>query len=147
MTCSQSNCVPKARTPRICVTVLASQPSVNIETETTQRMLLPNLARLADRVQHFAQQFLIGDAVRVAGFARAFGDLAAESLDFVARHAAEFLVQRVARFELLAVDQAACWAGKRIAGRFVEITEEGKPAVLQGVEPSSLVRWKPEMKS
>ena len=29
--------MPNARPPRMCVTVLASQPSVSIDTETTQR--------------------------------------------------------------------------------------------------------------
>ena len=41
MTCSQRSCVPKARTPSTWVTVLASHPSVSMETETTQRMSLP----------------------------------------------------------------------------------------------------------
>ena len=40
--CSQSSCVPKARTPRTCVTVRASQPSLSIETETTQRVCSPS---------------------------------------------------------------------------------------------------------
>ena len=34
--------MPKARTPRTWVTVLASQPSVSIETETTQRIGSPS---------------------------------------------------------------------------------------------------------
>jgi len=42
-TCSQSSRVPKARQPRIWVTVLASQPSVNIDTDTTQRTGPPSL--------------------------------------------------------------------------------------------------------
>ena len=46
MTCSHSSCVPKARTPRMCVTVLASQPSVSMETETTQRTCSPSLPGL-----------------------------------------------------------------------------------------------------
>src|SRR5450759_5197183 len=41
-TCSQSSWVPKARTPRMWVTVVASQPSVSIETETTQRTCSPS---------------------------------------------------------------------------------------------------------
>ena len=46
MTCSQRSCVPKARTPRMCVTVRASQPSVSIETETTQRIDPPRVSGL-----------------------------------------------------------------------------------------------------
>ena len=38
--------MPKARTPRMWVTVLASQPSVSIETETTQRTCSPSLPGL-----------------------------------------------------------------------------------------------------
>lgn len=45
MTCSHSSCVPKARTPSTWVTVLASQPSVSIDTETTQRICSPILGR------------------------------------------------------------------------------------------------------
>ena len=45
-TCSQSNCVPKARTPRTWVTVLASQPSVSMETLTTHLTCSPSLPAL-----------------------------------------------------------------------------------------------------
>src|SRR3990172_5681067 len=45
-TCSHSNCVPNARTPRICVTVLASQPSVSIDTDTTHFTCSPSLPGL-----------------------------------------------------------------------------------------------------
>ena len=41
MTCSQRSWVPNARTPRTWVTVLASQPSESMETETTQRIDSP----------------------------------------------------------------------------------------------------------
>ena len=42
MTCSQRSWVPNARTPSTWVTVFASQPSVSIETETTQRVSPPS---------------------------------------------------------------------------------------------------------
>lgn len=42
-TCSHKSCVPNARTPGMCVTVLTSQPLVSIETETTQRTCSPSL--------------------------------------------------------------------------------------------------------
>jgi len=43
MTCSQRSWVPKARTPSTWVTVLAYQPSVSMETETTQRTDSPRV--------------------------------------------------------------------------------------------------------
>ena len=46
MTCSQSNWVPKARTPKTWVTVLVSQPSVSMDTDTTQRMDSPSFPTL-----------------------------------------------------------------------------------------------------
>jgi hypothetical protein len=48
MTCSHKSRDEKARSPRICVTLRASQPSESIATETTQRMRAARLARLAD---------------------------------------------------------------------------------------------------
>ena len=45
-TCSQRSWVEKARTPRMWVTVLASQPSVSMLTETTQRICSPSLPGL-----------------------------------------------------------------------------------------------------
>jgi hypothetical protein len=105
MTCSHSSCVPKARTPSTWVTVLASQPSVSMETDTTQRMESPS-ARLADGVHHLAQQVLVGELVGRGAVAGALDDLAAEALDLVGRPwMREVVVQRVAGFELLAVDQ------------------------------------------
>ena len=132
MTCSQSSCVPKARTPRICVTVLASQPSVNMDTGDHAADVASQLARLADRVQHFAEQFLIGNlaAARVSPVRSMH--LAAESLDLRLRHRAEVVVQRVARFKLRAVDQERVGPAERIARDFVEVAEQGEAAVFQG---------------
>ena len=107
--------MPKARTPRTWVTVLASQPSVSIETETTQRIDAAELARLADGVHDLAQQVLVGDVLAGAGVAGALDDLAAEPLDLVGGHAAEVVVERVAGFELLAVDQQRVRARQRVA--------------------------------
>src|SRR6266481_2429262 len=45
-TCSHSSCVPKARTPRMWVTVCASQPSVSMETLTTHLTCSPSLPAL-----------------------------------------------------------------------------------------------------
>ena len=58
--------MPNARTPRMWVTVLASQPSVSIETRDDAAHVLAELARLADGVHHLAQQVLVGELVGVA---------------------------------------------------------------------------------
>ena len=63
------------------------------------------LSGLADGVHDLAEQFLIGNVfagVRVAG---ALNDFAAKPLNFVGSHAPEIIVERIARFELLAIDQ------------------------------------------
>ena len=94
MTCSQRSCVPKARTPRTWVTVLASQPSVSMETETTQRIDSPRRPCFADGVHDFAEQFLIGEVLGLLAVAGALDDLAAEAVDLVGGHVAEVVVQR-----------------------------------------------------
>ena len=106
------------------------------------------LAGLADGVHDLAEQFLVGDVVAGAGIAGALDDLAAEALDLVGGHAAEVVVERVAGFELLAVDEQRVRARQRVAGGFVEVAEQRagvrSPAC---VVPSSFLRWKPETKS
>ena len=58
--------------PRMWVTVLASQPSVSIETRHDAADLLAEPAALADGVHHLAQQVLVGDLLDVgAGVALA----------------------------------------------------------------------------
>ncbi len=64
------------------------------------------------------------------GVAGALDDLAAEALDLVGRHAAEVVVQRLAGFELLAVDQQRVRARQRVAV-LVEVAEQRQPAVLE----------------
>ena len=130
MTCSHRSCVPKARTPSTCVTVLASQPSVSMETETTQRMEPPSRPCLptvfmTSRSRSWSVMFS-----PARGIAGALDDLAAEALDLVGRHAAEVVVQRFAGFELLAVDQQRVRAGKRIAV-LVEVAEQRQAAVFE----------------
>ena len=89
------------------------------------------LAGLADGVHDLAQQFLVGDVVAGAGVAGALDDLAAEAFDLVGGHAAEVVVERVAGFELLAVDEQRVGARERVAGGLVEVAEQGEAAVLQ----------------
>ena len=73
------------------------------------------LAGLADGVHDLAEQFLVGDVFAGTGIAGALDDLAAEALDLVGGHAAEVVVERIAGFELLAVDQQRVRARERIA--------------------------------
>ena len=49
------------------MTVLASQPSVSIDTDTTQRMDLPEASLLANGVHHLSEQVLVSDVLRIAG--------------------------------------------------------------------------------
>src|SRR5260221_894998 len=89
------------------------------------------LSGLADSVHDLAEQFLIGNVfagMRVAG---ALNNFAAKSLNFVGSHPTEILVERIARFELLAIDQQSVGTWQRIASSFVEIPEQFEAAVLQ----------------
>ena len=65
------------------------------------------------------------------GVAAALDDLAAKALDLVGGHAAEVVVERVAGFELLAVDEQRVGARERIACRLVEIAEQREAAVVR----------------
>ena len=105
------------------------------------------LAGLANGVHDLAEQFLVGDVVAGTGITAALHDLAAKAFDLVGGHAAEVVVQRVAGFELLAVDEERVRARERVAGGFVEIAEQARRPFSSVVVPSSFLRWKPEMKS
>src|SRR5579885_1196294 len=102
MTCSQRSCVPKARTPSPCVTVLAPHASVSIETETTQRIDSPKPTLLFNRVHHFGQNFLSGQVLRTALVPGALDNFAPEALNLGPSAGPEVVVQCLARFELLA---------------------------------------------
>ncbi len=77
---------------------------------------------LADGVHDLAQQVLVGQILRLTDVAGAFDDLTTETLDFVGRHRTEVVVQRLAGFELLAVNQQRVGAGKRVAV-LIEVAE------------------------
>ena len=127
------------------MTVLASQPSVSIETDTTQRIDSAEAALLADRVHHLAKKILIGDALASAARRPVrVDDVAAEPLDLVRGHRAEFVVERFAGFELFAIDQERARAGQAVAV-LVVIAEQRQPTVLKRGGPSSFSRLKPEM--
>jgi hypothetical protein len=65
------------------------------------------------------------------GITAAFHDLTAKALDLVSSHAAKVVVERIARFELLTVDEQRVRARKGVAGGFVKITKPWKASVLQ----------------
>ena len=86
---------------------------------------------LADGVHDLAQQVLVGQILRLTEIAGAFDDLTSETLDFVRRHRTEVVVQRFARFELLAVNQQRVGAGERVAV-LIEVAKQRQATVLQG---------------
>jgi hypothetical protein len=63
--------------------------------------------------------------------AGAFNNLAAEALDLVGRHGAEIIVQFLAGFELLAVDQQGPGSAERVAV-VVEVVEQFQAAIFKG---------------
>jgi hypothetical protein len=67
---------------------------------------------------------LVSDVFAGTDIASALNDLTAKTLDLVSGHAAEIIVERIAGFELLAVDEQRVRARERIASRFVEIAEQ-----------------------
>jgi len=89
------------------------------------------LSRLADRVHDLAEQFLIGDVLAGTDITRALHDFTAKAVDLVGSHAAKIVVQRIAGFELLAVDEQGVRAWQRVAGAFIEIAEQRQASVLQ----------------
>ena len=107
--------MPKARTPSTWVTVLASQPSVSMETETTQRIeppSWPGLPTVFMTSRSSSWSVMFSACAAIAG---ALDDLAAEALDLVGGHAAEVVVERIAGFELLAVDEQRVRPRQRVA--------------------------------
>ena len=99
-------------------------------TETTQRMESPSRPGLltvfmTSRSRAWSVMFGL---LAVAG---AFDDVAAEALDLVGSHGAEIVVQLLARFRLLAVDQQGAGSAELVAV-LVEIAEQFQAAILQG---------------
>jgi hypothetical protein len=65
------------------------------------------------------------------GILLALDDVAAEALNLIGGHRAEVVVEGVAGFELLAVDEERVRARERIAGGFVKVAEEREATVYQ----------------
>ena len=80
---------------------------------------------LAHGVRDLTQQLLIADVVPGTGIPGAFDDLAAETCNLIGGHATKFVVEGVAGFQLLAVDQQRVRTSERIPSGFTEIAEEG----------------------
>ena len=74
---------------------------------------------------------LVGNVLGLASVAGTFDDLAAEAVDLVGSHGAEIVVQRIAGFELRAVDQQRVRSGERVA-MLVEVPEQRQASVLKG---------------
>ena len=96
--------MPKARTPRIWVTVLASQPSVSMETRDDALHVFAEFAGLADGVHHLAEQVFVGQFLGVAA-GEAVAVFGLELVDFAGGDLLEVVAHGLARFELLGVDQ------------------------------------------
>ena len=62
--------------------------------------------------------------------ARTFDDLAAEAVDLVSSHSAEIVIELLAGFELLAVDQQGAGSTQRVPV-LVEVAEQVQAAILQ----------------
>ncbi|MNK95194.1 hypothetical protein D3C87_1154200 [compost metagenome] len=88
--------------------------------------LLTQAALLANGVHHLTQQFAIAQVFSLSAVAGTLDDLALEAFDFVSSHTPEIVVQRLAGFELLAVDQQGVRARQRLA-MLVEVAEQLQP--------------------
>ena len=98
------------------------------------------LAGLADGVHDLAEQFLVGDVLACARVAGALDDLAAKALDLVGGHAAEVVVERIAGFELLAVDEQRVRARQRVAVVSSKLRNSASRPFSSVVVPSSFLR-------
>ena len=117
--------MPKARTPRTWVTVLASHPSVSIDTLTTHLTCSPSLPGLptvfmTSRSRSSSVR-LVGVAARETGAV-----LGLELLDLAGGDLLELGAHPFARFELLAVDQDR--VGPRAPSAVLLVVEERQPA-------------------
>ncbi len=82
---------------------------------------------LANRVHHLAEERDVVEFLAALEFpgqlAAAFENLAAKALDLIGRHTSEVVVQGLARFELLAVDEQGIWPREGVAV-FIEVPEQ-----------------------
>ena len=126
MTCSQRSWVPKARTPKNMGDGVGVPAFGEHGDRDDAADGIAEAALFADGVHDLPEEILVGEVLGLAAVAGTFDDLAAETVDLVGGHVAEVIVQCLAGFELLAVDQEGPGAGKLVAV-FVEIPEQGQP--------------------
>src|SRR4051812_38156044 len=91
---------------------------------------LAELTLFADSVHHFAEQILIGQILSLATIPGSLNDLAAEPVDLLGGELAEVVVERLARLELLAINQERVWARHRVPV-LIEVPKQGEAAVLE----------------
>ena len=96
-------------------------------------------ARLAHGVHHLAQQVGVSQFVSRGAVAGAFHDFAAKALDRVGLDVAEAGVQRLAGFQLLAVDQQRTWP-RQLLAVVVVVAEQLEATVLEGGGAAGLAR-------
>jgi hypothetical protein len=89
------------------------------------------LAGLAYGVHDLAEQFLVRDILARTNVARGLHHFASEPIDFIGGHAAKIVVERIAGFELLAIDQQRVGTRQRIAGCLVEIAKQRVSSVVE----------------
>ena len=124
--------------------MLASQPSVSMDTETTQRMFCPRPAFLADCVHGLAQEFLFGDLVGFLAVSSALLAFPPEPFDQVGSGAAEVIAEFFPGFQLMAVDQQG--ARDRVAVVvFIEVSEQRESPVNNRGRAVLVVRSNPDM--
>ena len=99
---------------------------------------LTQLAFLADGVHDLAQDVGVGDLAGLLHVAP-FDHFAAEALDLVGGHFAEILVEGIAGFELLTVNEQGAGPGKTIAV-VVVVAEQGETASVVGRRFAILAR-------
>src|SRR5207244_13268343 len=88
-----------------------------------------------DRIHRFTQQLLVGDVIGGSGVACALDDFAPKAIDFVGRHLAKVLIQSVAGFELLAVNQQGVRTRERISGDIIEVSEQRQSSIFKAIGP------------
>ena len=113
------------------VTVLVSQPSVSIDTETTQRICSPSRpARPTVFITSRSSSLSLVSPWPPPAPSRA-GELALELLDLGAGRVAEAFVERIAGFDLAGVDQQRARA-RQAAAMLVVVAEQLEMAGMEG---------------
>jgi hypothetical protein len=104
---------------------------VSIDTDTTQRTEPPSCPAFADGVHDLAEQFLVGDVFASVRIAAALHHFATKALDFIGSHTTEVVVERIAGFELLTVNQQGVGPWQWVAGGFIKIPEQRQTSIHQ----------------